>query len=136
MKKVFFLLAFTLVSGFTAFAQKNPPSAVITAFKQKFSNVREVKWGREKNGEWEAEFEQNGVDMSANFNDAGKWLETETEIKIADLPAAVKSALGDKKVKEAAKIQRADGSTVYEAEVKHKDLLFDDSGKLLSEAKD
>lgn len=136
MKKVFFLFVLILGAGFMACAQKTPPQAVVTAFGQKFSNVKEVKWGQEKNGEWEAEFEQGGVDMSANFNAAGQWLETETEIKIADLPAPVQTALTGKKVKEAAKIMRADGSTVYEAEVKHKDLLFDATGKLLSEAKD
>ncbi|MBK8558056.1 MAG: PepSY-like domain-containing protein [Lewinellaceae bacterium] len=89
-----------------------------------------------KNGDWEAEFEQDEVEMSANFNTAGQWLETETEIKVADLPAAVRTALQGKKVKEAAKIMRADGTTVYEAEVKRKDMLFDDSGKMLSEEKD
>ena len=136
MKKVFFLFTLILGTGLMACAQKTPPQAVLTAFNQKFSNVKEVEWGQEKNGEWEAELEQGGVDMSANFNAAGQWLETETEIKITDLPAPVQAALTGKKVKEAAKIMRADGSTVYEAEVKHKDLLFDASGKLLSEAKD
>ena len=74
--------------------------------------------------------------MSANFSAEGKWLETETEIKVTDLPASVQTALAGKKVKEAAKILRADGSTVYEAEVKHKDLIYDASGKLLSQGKD
>lgn len=136
MKKVFFLLTLLLGTGMMACAQKNPPQAVVTAFNQKFSNVKELKWSLEKNGDWEAEFEQGDTELSANFSAAGQWLETETEISVADLPAAVQAALKGKKVKEAAKILRADGSTVYEAEVKRKDMLFDASGKLLSEEKD
>ena len=57
-------------------------------------------------------------------------------MNVADLPAPVQASLKGKKVSEASKILRADGSTVYEAEVKHKDLLFDASGKMLSKAKD
>ncbi len=130
MKKIMFLFAFILGLGFTASAQqKTPPAAVVAAFNQKFTNVKDVDWGMEKNGEWEAEFDQNQAEMSANFSADGKWLETETDIKVADLPAPVRTALKGKKIKEAARIQRADGSTVYEAEVRHKDRLFDASGK-------
>lgn len=130
------LLAICLGAGFSIYAQKIPPAAVATAFKQKFQDVKKVGWEHERNGEWEAEFDHNGTEMSANFSADGKWLETEMEINLADLPAAVQSALKGKKVKEVARILRVDGSTVYEAEVKHKDLLFDESGKSLSEGKD
>ena len=132
MKKTALLFALILALGCSLSAQKTPPTAVVTAFNQKFPDMKDVDWGLEKNGQWEAEFDQNGVDMSADFSAEGTWLETETEIKVADLPAAVKTALNGKKVKEAARIQRADGSTVYEAEVRHKDLLFDASGKMVN----
>jgi hypothetical protein len=133
--KLIMLLTLCFGASFAASAQKTPPATVVTAFKQKFQNVQKIEWGKEKNGEWEAEFKQGGGEMSANFSAEGKWLETETEIKVADLPASVQSALKGKKVKEASKILRADGSTVYEAEVKHKDLLFDANGKMVSEGK-
>jgi Putative beta-lactamase-inhibitor-like, PepSY-like len=136
MQKMILLLALSFGIGSAACAQKTPSTAVIAAFNQKFANVKGLKWEHEKNGDWEAEFEQGDMDMSANFNSDGKWLETETEIKVADLPAPVLTALKGKKVKEAAKILRADGSTVFEAEVKHKDMLFDASGKLISQGKD
>lgn len=136
MQKLMLLLLICFGTSFAACAQKTPPAAVVTTFNQKFQNVQELEWGKEKNGEWEAEFEQGGADMSANFSAEGKWLETETEIKVADLPASVQTALVGKKVKEAAKILRADGSTVYEAEVNNKDLIYDASGKLLSQGKD
>ncbi len=132
MKKILFLFALVFGLGFTAFAQKHtPPQAVVAAFNQKFPGMKDVDWGMEKNGEWEAEMDQNGVEMSANFSADGKWVETETEIKKTELPTAVITALKGKKIKEASRIQRADGTTVYEAEVHHKDLLFDASGKQL-----
>lgn len=136
MKKGLLLLAFIFGTSLLAFAQKTPPQAVATTFHQKFPDVKAPKWGQEKNGEWEAEFDRGNAEMSANFNAAGQWLETETEINVSDLPAPVQAALKGKKVKEAAKIVRADGSTVYEAEVRRHDMVFDANGKLLSEEKD
>lgn len=135
MQKILFLLALCCGIAFSASAQKTPPAAVVAAFNKKFKDVKEVEWGKEKNGEWEAEFKNKGVEMSANFSADGKWLETETEIKVADLPAAVQAALKGKKVGEAAKIVRADGTTLYEAEV-HQDLIFDANGKLQSQNKE
>lgn len=132
MKKIAFLFALILGMGGAASAQKTPPQTVMAAFNQKFPNMTVEKWDMEKNGEWEAEMEQNGTDMSANFSATGQWLETETEIKKAELPAAVQTALKGKKVKEAARIQKADGTTLYEAQVRHKDLLFDASGKRMN----
>ena len=136
MQKLLLLLVLCFIGSFTMYAQKTPSAAITSAFHQKFSNVQELEWEMEKNGEWEAEFEQGGVDMSATFSATGQWLETETEINTTDLPTPVQAALKGKKVKEAAKILRADGSTVYEAEVKGKDLLYDAGGTLLSGGKD
>jgi len=131
MKKIMLLSLFVLVSCAAALAA-NPPEAVVAAFRQKFPTAKDVDWEKEKNGDWEAEFELPGVhEMSASFSQAGNWLETETEIAISELPAPVRAALEGRKVKEAARIEKADGSTVYEAEVKRKDLIFDASGNKL-----
>ncbi len=132
MKKIMLLSLFALVSCAMAFSA-NPPQAVLAAFQQKFPNAQDVDWSKEKNGEWEAEFELTGSqEMSANFSADGRWLETETEIAFSELPAPIRTALQGKKVNEAARIEKADGSTVYEAEVKRKDLIFDASGKMLN----
>lgn len=119
-------------NGTACFSQKSAPAAVREAFSKKFPNVSDVDWGKENANEWEAEFEQNGSAISANFRADGAWLETEVEIQIADLPKPVQSALKGKKVKEAARIERADGSTIFEAEVRRKDWLFDAGGKRLN----
>ena len=125
-------VAYCCIYSTACFSQKSAPAAVREAFSKKFPGVSDVDWGKENPTEWEAEFKQNGLDMSANFRADGTWLETETEIKVSDLPAPVQAALKGKKVKEAARIERADGSTVFEAEVGKKDLLFDASGKPLN----
>ena len=131
MKKIMLLSLFILVSCAAALAA-NPPDAVVAAFRQKFPNAIDVDWEQEKNGDWEAAFElPDAHEMSASFSAAGNWLETETEIAISELPAPVRTALEGKKVKEASRIEKADGSTVYEAEVKRKDLIFDAYGKML-----
>jgi hypothetical protein len=130
MKKVLLFVALACCVHATLFAQK-APEAVRTAFTQKFPDVAKVSWDQEKNGEWEAEFKQNGIKMSANFSATGRWLETETPVKLADMPAPVQAALKGKKIKETARIERADGSILYEAEVNHKDLLFNESGKMV-----
>jgi ABC-type transporter MlaC component len=133
MKKFIFLLAM-LVFAQVGFAQKvksaQVPQAVKTAFAKKFPAIK-AKWEME-DGNYEAEFKnKEKVEMSAVFTAEGKWLETEQEIKKSALPAPVLKALLGKKVKESAKIQRADGTTVFEAEVGGKDLLFDAIGNAL-----
>lgn len=125
-------VALCCICGTACFSQKSAPAAVREAFSKKFPGVSDVDWGKENAQEWEAEFDQNGKDMSANFRADGTWLETETEIQVADLPSPVQAVLQGKKVKEAARIERADGTTVFEAEVGKKDLLFDAAGKQLN----
>jgi len=48
---------------------------------------------RKEAKEWKAEFTLSGKATSASFDLAGKWLESETEIKSSELPAAVKASI-------------------------------------------
>ena len=128
--KSMFSLAVLLLAALATQA-KTPPQAVLTAFQQKFPSIAKAHWEKEGNGEWEAEFDLGGAETSANFAADGKWLETETEIGFSDLPAPVQSALKGKKVKETAKIVKADGTMMFEAEVGHHDLMFDAAGKAM-----
>lgn len=142
MKK--FMMLFTLVAaiGFSACGQKlndsKVPAAVKAAFVKHFSNVS-VKWEME-GVNYEANFTRKGNEMSAVFDSNGNMMESEVEIKTAELPAAVidyvKSHYGPAKIKEAAKITKADGKIIYEAEVKGSALLFDATGAFLKEEKD
>ncbi|HQS04056.1 MAG TPA: hypothetical protein PLT16_00285 [Daejeonella sp.] len=98
-----------------------------------------MKWEKE-DGKFEAGFKQNGNTMSALFEANGTMTESEMDIKVADLPAAVLSYVKDhyqgKSIKEGAKITKADGTVNYEAEVDGKDVIFDAAGNFLKELKD
>jgi hypothetical protein len=72
---------------------KDVPAAVKKAFESKFSEAKKVEWEKEKDSEWEAEFEQNGIEYSANFLADGTWVETEHEIKKEEIPVAVLAKL-------------------------------------------
>lgn len=110
MKKSIFMVA-VLVISLIACAQ-NPPKSVADNFKMKFQNATKVKWDQEEENEWEAEFKMNGDEMSASFDNAGKWLETEKELKKNELPAAVLEAVNAEyagyKMEEAAEIEKPD----------------------------
>ncbi len=115
------------------------PKSVLTSFQTYFKGAKANAWDKEKNGEFEAEFEMNKVEMSANFSSDGTLIETEEEIAISSLPKSVeeyinKNYLGSK-IEEAAKITDASGKMTYEAEIKkgkeEVELLFDSNGQFL-----
>ncbi|MBS1586048.1 MAG: PepSY-like domain-containing protein [Bacteroidetes bacterium] len=141
MKKLI-LVGLMLITA-CAFAQKidvsKVPATVKKSFDKAFPGVKTSKWEIEKK-DYEANFTQNGKKMSALFSADGKWLETETDINISALPATVTKYLAAnykaEKVKEAAMIEKADGSTNYEAEVKGQDLIFDKGGNFIKAVKD
>ena len=70
----------------------------------------------------------------------GNLLETETDIPVNKLPAAVLSYLKEQykgtPVKEAAKIIKADGTVNYEAEINKKDIILDTNGKFIKKTND
>lgn len=81
------------MSTFSAFSQKKPTENVKKEFTKKYASAQSVKWDSEEKNEWEAEFKFDGKKMSACFDDAGKWISSETEITEKELPAAVVATL-------------------------------------------
>ncbi|MEO8710834.1 MAG: PepSY-like domain-containing protein [Parafilimonas sp.] len=132
------IIAFALLTAFSCTAQ-NVPDAVKTAFAKSFPNTDVKKWDKE-DGNYEANFTKDAKSMSATFDANGTWMETEADIKVSELPAAVtdyiKANYSGAKIKEAAVLSRPNISKLYEAEVKGKDLLFDENGKFLKEEED
>ncbi|HEY4149032.1 MAG TPA: PepSY-like domain-containing protein [Chitinophagaceae bacterium] len=141
MKKHLLLLAFAGGLALTAVAQKGitPPAAANTAFQKAYPGISNVKWEKEGPG-YEANFKQNGTEMSAVYDAKGVLQETETSIKIAELPPAVadyvKTHYKGAVLKEAAKVTKANGTVNYEAEVNKKDVIFDAKGVFIKEEKD
>ena len=142
MKKLMTLLVCMVFVAFS-FAQKpkdETPAAAKTAFAAKYPTAQKVKWSVEKPGEFEVEFTLNKVATSALYDATGKLLETEGEIKEAELPQAVKATItrdfAGYKLDEIEMSTDTKGVTSYEMEAfkgKAKfEISFDANGKLLS----
>ncbi|BFN38061.1 PepSY-like domain-containing protein [Fidelibacter multiformis] len=112
-----FALAFAILS-ITACAQKTTaPENVVKAFSQKFPDAQSVKWNKENESEWEAEFKMDSEEYSANFSTDGVWMETEYEIEQSAIPANVKQTLDSEFADfeiEGAEISETSEDTVYE----------------------
>ena len=145
MKKLFILTICMVSFGiFCVQAQDKSnkieiPAATKSAFEAKYPNAEKVSWGVEKPGEFEAEFQLNGVESSALFDSKGQFLESETEIKESELPQAIKSTIAKDfvgyKINEVEESSDAKGVVTYEMEAskgKEKfEISFDANGKLL-----
>lgn len=88
-----------------------PPKEVQVSFAEKFNAVQKLKWEQEDN-EWEARFKFNATEMSSSFDNSGKWLETETEVKKKDVPEEVFKAVNLKfdgwEIEEVEKVEKPD----------------------------
>ncbi len=134
------LLAAGLLLSINVYAQKNIPDAAKKSIAAAYPTVKNVKWEKEGNN-YEAGFKQNDKSMSVVLTASGNILETETSIKTTDLPSAAIAYLKSKfgaavKITEAASIKKANGTTVFEAEVKGSDYLFDTKGKFMKSEKE
>jgi hypothetical protein len=138
MKTIKVLLTVLITSAMFSFCSgQKVPQEVTDAFSQKFPTAKSVKWDKESDTEWEAEFEMNQMEYSANFSDDGTWKETEHEVTEQDLPAAVKKALSDNfpefKTEEMEMSETAEG-TVYEFKIEKDEtdmeVSIDASGKV------
>ncbi len=77
----------------SAKTQDGIPAVVAEGFASKYPGVQARKWGRDRNNNFEAQFEQDGMSVRADFTPAGAWIETERGVKWNDLPSAVQQAI-------------------------------------------
>ncbi|MBZ4192434.1 PepSY-like domain-containing protein [Niabella beijingensis] len=142
MKKLVFLL--TAAAGITVvnaqkIQEKSIPASVKSGLQKQFPDVKNVKWENE-DGNYEAGFKQQGTSYSVLLTLSGDIVETEIGMSADALAAPIKDYVAKnypgQKIKEAAKITDAKGAVTYEAEVKGKDLIFDEAGKFIKEQKD
>jgi hypothetical protein len=139
MKKHLLMVAFTTIVIGGCYAQdvktSEVPEVVKSALMKKFPEATKVSWEKE-NGNYEANWGgKSGEDNAAQFTPAGVFAEIERVIPLSNLPASVKTYVKEHEngaaIKEAASITDANGKITYEAEVKGRDLIFDDSGKFI-----
>ena len=97
------------------------PAPVKQSFTKMFPTATGVKYEMEKK-DYEINFMNKGVEMSANFDATGKWLETETGIKPTDIPNEVKAFVTKNfagyKISEVAKVEKPDKKMIYEMNLK------------------
>jgi len=140
------ILLLAVFAGSFAEAQKltdrDIPAPAKQTFAQKFPNATNVKWEKEDDA-IEAEFKIGKSKYSASFDQAGKWLETESEIKKSELPEAVLSAITKEfsgyKIEEAERLETPDLGILYEVKLEKKEISyevqFNEAGKVLKKEK-
>ena len=143
MKSKKFIIGLSLAAlfgtGLFAYAgDGSVPTRVKEAFAKKFPQAKKVKWDKESDSEWEAEFKMDGVEYSANFLEDGTWKETEHEIKTGEIPDMVQAMLHTEfkgyEIEEAEISETSDGLTYeFEMEKGEKDLevRIDARGKVI-----
>jgi hypothetical protein len=126
--------------SFAQFKGQAVPTKVEKAFHQKFPEVKKVRWDKENANVWEAEFKMDGKEWSANFDETGKWLETEMEIGKGEIPDNIQRVLNEKyagfKIEESEKTETMEGKFFeFEMEKGEKtiELRITPDGKVVSE---
>jgi hypothetical protein len=111
------------------------PAAAVKTLMQKYPQAAKITWEKE-HGNYEANWGgKEGEDMSVTFTSVGVFVEQVEAIAATTLPAGVATYVKAKykgaKITEAGKVTDAKGTVMYEAEVKGKDLVFDEKGNFL-----
>lgn len=136
--KLLFAAAALFLTG-SAMAQdlktSGVPAGVKSALAKKYPEATKVNWEKEK-GNYEANWGgKSGEDNSVVFTPAGVFVEIVKAIPISTLPKSVapyvKAHYKGAKIKEAGKVTDAAGKTMYEAEIKGGDLIFDENGTFI-----
>ncbi|MDB5003108.1 MAG: hypothetical protein JWQ34_1333 [Mucilaginibacter sp.] len=138
MRKMF-LMGIALIAASGVMAQdlksKDVPQVVKTALMSKYPQAAKVAWEKEK-GNYEANWGgKSGEDNSVVFTPVGTFVEIVKSIPISTLPATIAPYVAahykGAKIKEAGKVTDAAGKTMYEAEIKGGDLIFDEKGNFI-----
>jgi hypothetical protein len=111
------------------------PSAVKNALVGRYPAAAGVSWEKEK-GNFEANWGgQSKEDNSVLFTPSGEFVEMVAAIPVGSLPPAVtayvRAHYPGVRITEAGKVTDAKGVVNYEAEVRGKDLRFDEKGQFV-----
>jgi hypothetical protein len=142
MKKLFLLFAFACTVHLYAAAQhitpNQVPAIVGKAFRSKFPQASQDSWNMENAHTYQAVFFNGNKKQAASFDDTGKWLQTDTEIRMNAIPAPVMrnftKQFGGFDIQEADELETPDGTTYEITAVKGTEdyvLLFSVKGELL-----
>ena len=153
MKKTFNIIAIMFAITTASFAQNEKgekaereskekisvPVEVKHALTKKYPDAKKVTWEKE-NGNYEANWGgKSGEDNSVQFTPKGEFIEIVKAIPVSQLPKPVLTYVSEHykgaKITEAGKVTDATNKQTYEAEVKRKDIIFDENGKFIKAEK-
>lgn len=112
------------------------PTSVKASFAKMFPDVKDVKWGKEKN-QYKACYTHGQHKGFVLFDATGKWSERETSIDIRQLPEKIKKYMREhykqQPWKSASKVIKATSETQFKIEISAKDILFSKEGVFIKE---
>lgn len=117
------------------------PTNISETFIKIHPNATIIKWNDEP-PIWEAKYKEGEEKGAVSFNE--KAVVTETELVISEtqlpnsaiIPDYIKVHYPNEKIMGCEKITKANGTITYEIQITGKEIVFDGSGKYLSEEKD
>ena len=118
------------------------PAEVTDAFAARYPHAAKVEW-KDKLQYFEASFELNGSNISANFSSKGEWQSSERTLDFDNLPSEVKDGFAKSKYadwdkKYIGEVQQLGKPlqykiTIAKSDLQKKNLFFDANGKLLKD---
>lgn len=137
MKKAFFpiigLFTVTLLQA-QNIDESAVPIVVRKALEKMDPNIKIVKWEKDE-ANYEADFQENNKEESVTFDPNGKFVQSEKEITVDELPKAaidyLAKKLPGKKIKEAIQLENAADEVTYQAIIKGVEYTFDINGNFL-----
>ena len=120
--KIQIFVVLVLCTYTIGFAQNNPLEKIKIEFNKKFPEATNVMWEKENAHNYEANFKLKNAEYSANFDDKGEWLETESPFTYDQLPEKIKTAFSASHkgatIKAVSKIETSKRGVLYEVEIK------------------
>ena len=142
MKRIFFLLLFVSVFVFGNAQIRKIPAEVTDAFAARYPHAEKVEW-KDKLQYFEASFELNASQISADFSSKGVWQGSERTMNFDELPDEVKDGFAKSKYadwdkKSVTEVQELGKPLQYKittakTNLQKKNLFFDANGKLLKD---
>ena len=142
MKRIFFFLFFVSVFVFGNAQIRKIPAEVTDAFAARYPHAEKVEW-KDKLQYFEASFELNASQISADFSSKGEWQGSERTMNFDELPDEVKDGFAKSKYadwdkKSVTEVQEPGKPLQYKittakSNLQKKNLFFDANGKLLKD---
>ena len=142
-KKIIFVLSIIFLTVNNSFAQEKKikaalvPESVLGGYKEKYKKLEVKDWYQDGDN-YIAVFERGEGTYRATFNGDGKWMQTSTKIKEAQVSGAAKKSIkntewNDWKMDDCYKVETPEYKKLFEIHLKKgkekKILSFDPTGK-------